>query len=183
MVEDHSEINHSFEKQNPHGGNPIRVLFVCLGNICRSPAAEGAFLDLIQRRNLESSFYVDSCGTSRYHIGELPDPRTRQAARKKGIELVHKARQFRKEDFREFDYILTMDKSNQKDVLYLTSAEEEKKKVQLFRFFQKDSKKDSEVPDPYYGTLMDFDEVQNIVSDTAEDFLEFLLSRKLDLKA
>ncbi|AYV57823.1 low molecular weight protein-tyrosine-phosphatase [Leptospira kmetyi] len=183
MVEDHSEINHSFEKQNPHGGNPIRVLFVCLGNICRSPAAEGAFLDLIQRRNLESSFFVDSCGTSRYHIGELPDPRTRQAARKKGIELVHKARQFRKEDFREFDYILTMDKSNQKDVLYLASSDEERKKVQLFRFFQKDSKKDSEVPDPYYGTLKDFDEVQNIVSDTAEDFLEFLLSRKLDLKA
>ncbi|EJO67796.1 MULTISPECIES: low molecular weight protein-tyrosine-phosphatase [Leptospira] len=182
MVEDQSEINLPFEKQNPKGKNLIRVLFVCLGNICRSPAAEGAFLDLIQKRNLESSFLVDSCGTSRYHIGELPDPRTRQVARKKGIELTHRARQFRREDFKEFDYILTMDKSNQKDVLSLASSDEERKKVQLFRFFQKDSKKDSEVPDPYYGTLKDFEEVQNIVSDAAEDFLEFLLSRKLDLK-
>ncbi len=75
-----------------------------------------------------------------------------------------------------------MDKSNQKDVLYLASSDEERKKVHLFRFFQKDSRKDSEVPDPFYGTLKDFDEVQNIVSDTAEDFLDFLLSRKLDLK-
>ncbi|ANH02309.1 MULTISPECIES: low molecular weight protein-tyrosine-phosphatase [Leptospira] len=182
MVEDRSEIELPFEKQNRKGKQSIRVLFVCLGNICRSPAAEGAFLDLIQKRNLESSFFVDSCGTSRYHIGELPDPRTRQAARKRGIELTHKARQFRKEDFRDFDYILTMDKSNQKDVLYLASSDEERKKVQLFRFFQKDSKKDFEVPDPYYGTLKDFDEVQNIVSEAAEDFLDFLLSKKLDLK-
>ncbi|XDD52241.1 low molecular weight protein-tyrosine-phosphatase [Leptospira sp. WS92.C1] len=183
MVEDQSEINLPFEKESNGTQSPIRVLFVCLGNICRSPAAEGAFLDLIQKRNLESVFTVDSCGTSRYHIGELPDPRTRQTARKRGIELTHRARQFRKEDFREFDYILTMDKSNQKDVLYLASSDEERKKVQLFRFFQKDSRKDSEVPDPYYGTLKDFDEVQNIVADVAEDFLEFLLSKKLDLKA
>ncbi len=77
MVEDRSEIELPFEKQNRKGKQSIRVLFVCLGNICRSPAAEGAFLDLIQKRNLESSFFVDSCGTSRYHIGELPDPRTR----------------------------------------------------------------------------------------------------------
>ncbi|AOP36218.1 protein tyrosine phosphatase [Leptospira tipperaryensis] len=183
MVEDQSEINLPFEKSASQNGNLIRVLFVCLGNICRSPAAEGAFLDLVQKKNLESSFFVDSCGTSRFHLGELPDPRARQAARKRGIELTHRARQFRKEDFKEFDHILAMDKSNQKDVLYLASTDEERKKVQLFRFFQKDSKKDSEVPDPFYGTLKDFDEVQNIVSETAEDFLEFLLSKKLDLKA
>lgn len=182
MVEDQSEINPIPERETAQALPRFRVLFVCLGNICRSPAAEGAFLDLIQRKHLESAFVVDSCGTSRYHIGELPDPRTRQAARKRGIELVHRARQFRKEDFRDFDFILTMDKSNQKDVLYLASSDEERKKVQLFRFFQKDSKKDSEVPDPYYGTLKDFDEVQNIVSETAEDFLEFILSKKLDLK-
>lgn len=183
MVEDQHEINLPLERTGAQNGNPIRVLFVCLGNICRSPAAEGAFLDLIQKKNLESAFFVDSCGTSRFHLGELPDPRTRQAARKRGIELTHRARQFRKEDFQEFDHILAMDKSNQKDILYFASTEEERKKVQLFRFFQKDSKKDSEVPDPFYGTLKDFDEVQNIVSETAEDFLEFLLSKKLDLKA
>ncbi len=154
-----------------------KVLFVCLGNICRSPAAEGAFTDLISSKGLENSFQVDSCGTSQYHIGELADPRTRQAARKKGIELVHKARQFKKSDFTDFDFILAMDKSNQKDLLSLASGEEERKKVHLFRKFQKGQGKEPDVPDPYYGTLKDFEEVQQIVSEASEGFLEFVLSK------
>lgn len=155
----------------------FRVLFVCLGNICRSPAAEGAFADLVQKKGLQDSFRIDSCGTSRYHLGELADPRTRQTARKRGIELLHKARQFKKSDFTEFDYILAMDRSNLKDLLALASGEDEKKKVHLFRKFQKGQGGESEVPDPYYGTLKDFEEVQQIVSEASEGFLEFVLTR------
>ncbi|PJZ70735.1 protein tyrosine phosphatase [Leptospira perolatii] len=166
----------SLEEQNTSNSR-IRVLFVCLGNICRSPAAEGAFLDLVKKRNLEHLFEIDSCGTSRYHIGELPDPRARQAARKKGFELVHTARQFTKRDFSEFDYILAMDRSNLKDLFGLASAEEDRKKVHLFRKFQKGQPKESEVPDPYYGTLKDFEEVLQIVIEASEGFIEFALSK------
>ncbi|EPG72765.1 low molecular weight phosphotyrosine protein phosphatase [Leptospira fainei serovar Hurstbridge str. BUT 6] len=157
--------------------NKIRVLFVCLGNICRSPAAEGAFQDLVQRRGIERLFEIDSCGTSQYHIGELPDLRTRQTARKRGIELTHRARQFKKSDFEDFDFVLAMDRSNLRDLLSLTSGEEERKKVHLFRKFQKGEVKDHEVPDPYYGTLKDFEEVLNIVSEASEGFLEFILNK------
>ncbi|PJZ65980.1 low molecular weight phosphotyrosine protein phosphatase [Leptospira wolffii] len=154
-----------------------KVLFVCLGNICRSPAAEGAFTDLVAKKGLLGNFEIDSCGTSRYHLGELADPRTRQTARKKSIELVHKARQFRRSDFADFDYILAMDRSNQKDLLALTSSEEERKKIHLFRKFQKGQNRESDVPDPYYGTLKDFEEVQQIVTEASEGFLEFVLSK------
>ncbi|TGK01965.1 low molecular weight phosphotyrosine protein phosphatase [Leptospira langatensis] len=162
---------------SPDSQLKCKVLFVCLGNICRSPAAEGAFIDLIQKRGLFHLFEVDSCGTSRYHLGELADPRARQTARKKGIELVHKARQFKKSDFENFDYILAMDRSNQKDLFALASGDEERKKVHLFRKFQKGPGKDSDVPDPYYGTMKDFEEVQQIVADASEGFLEFVLNK------
>ncbi|TGK20159.1 low molecular weight phosphotyrosine protein phosphatase [Leptospira fluminis] len=155
----------------------IKVLFVCLGNICRSPAAEGAFQDLVRKKGIESLFVIDSCGTSRYHLGELPDLRTRQAARKKGIELVHRARQFQKSDFDAFDLVLAMDRSNLKDLLSLASGEEERKKIHLFRKFQKGEGKDPDVPDPYYGSLKDFEEVQSIVSEAAEGLLEFILNK------
>ncbi|TGL31531.1 low molecular weight phosphotyrosine protein phosphatase [Leptospira koniambonensis] len=161
----------------PDSSNIYKVLFVCLGNICRSPAAEGAFVDLLEKRGFSSLFEVDSCGTSRYHLGELADPRTRQTARKKGIELTHKARQFKKSDFEYYDFILAMDRSNHKDLGILASNEEERKKIHLFRKFQKGQGKESEVPDPYYGTLKDFEEVHQIVSEASEGFLEYVLSK------
>ncbi|EQA46564.1 low molecular weight phosphotyrosine protein phosphatase [Leptospira broomii serovar Hurstbridge str. 5399] len=122
-------------------------------------------------------FEIDSCGTSQYHIGELPDLRTRQTARKRGVELTHRARQFRKSDFEDFDFVLAMDRSNLRDLLSLTSGDEDRKKVHLFRKFQKGEVRDLEVPDPYYGTLKDFEEVLNIVSEASEGFLEFILDK------
>ncbi|MFN3316607.1 MAG: low molecular weight protein-tyrosine-phosphatase, partial [Raineya sp.] len=90
----------------------MKILFVCLGNICRSPLAEGIFRKLVEEAGLREQIEVDSAGTSAYHIGELPDYRTRQVAEKNGIMLTHKARQFKKSDFDEFDYILAADKNN-----------------------------------------------------------------------
>lgn len=154
----------------------IKVLFVCLGNICRSPAAEGSFRKLIQEKNLGSHVSVDSCGTAGYHIGELPDPRTRKTAAKRGINLTHKARKFTApKDFQDFDYILCMDKSNYSQVQQLTPEEDYLKKVFLFRIFDSERGFEEIVPDPYYGSIEDFEEVQNIVERASLGFLNFLI--------
>ena len=91
---------------------PTRVLFVCLGNICRSPAAEGVFLDLLERENLSDAFEVDSAGTGHWHVGKRADPRMRAAAERRGIDLPSRARQIEPEDLSRFDWIITMDDSN-----------------------------------------------------------------------
>lgn len=159
---------------------PISVLFVCLGNICRSPAAEGAFLALLAMQDLGHRFRVDSCGTGGWHIGELPHRTTREVARANGIELTHRARQFHPErDFQSFDYILTMDESNYNDVMSLAPNSQDRKKVFLYREFERDESGnpllgERSVPDPYYGGLEGFQEVQSIVTRAAEGFLEFL---------
>lgn len=157
---------------------PLRVLFVCHGNICRSPAAEGAFKHLIRERGLQSRFIVDSAGTSSFHVGERPHPDTRRAAREMGIELDSLARQFRVEDFDRFDWIFAMDHNNLSDLLSMARNDADRKKVMLFRTFdpQRESDPVPDVPDPYYGGYSGFREVQQIVMRTAEKLLDFLLS-------
>lgn len=157
---------------------PLRVLFVCHGNICRSPAAEGAFKHLIRERGLQSRFLVDSAGTSSFHVGERPHPDTRRAAREMGIELDSLARQFRVEDFDRFDWIFAMDHNNLSDLLSMARNDADRKKVMLFRTFdpQRESDPVPDVPDPYYGGYSGFREVQQIVMRTAEKLLDFLLS-------
>lgn len=151
----------------------IKVLFVCLGNICRSPAGEGAFRKLVQEKNLESHFTIDSCGTGNWHIGELPDPRTRKISEKHGIVLTHRARQVQESDLKTFDYILAMDAKNKSDLLQMTSDPSLQKKIRLFREFETNPN-DISVPDPYYGSEREFLEVQKIVERASEGFLEFL---------
>lgn len=150
----------------------VNILFVCLGNICRSPAAEGAFIDLVQKQNVDG-LNIDSAGTSAYHTGELADPRMREHALKRGLELTSRARQFVKEDFEKFDYILCMDQSNYTNVMKLDPEKNFKNKVYLFshfcRFF---SGKD--VPDPYFGGAEGFEEVLDIVQDGSIGLLEHL---------
>jgi protein-tyrosine phosphatase len=102
----------------------VRVLFVCLGNICRSPAAEGAFLDLVEKSELMEFFHIDSCGTGNYHIGELPHETTILVAESRGITLTHKCRQFIAKDFDRFDYILVMDKNNYFNVRHAAQERE-----------------------------------------------------------
>ncbi|MDX2302137.1 MAG: low molecular weight protein-tyrosine-phosphatase [Microscillaceae bacterium] len=151
----------------------VKVLFVCLGNICRSPMAEGIFSTLVKAHNLP--YECDSAGTSTYHIGELPDERMRATAEKNNIVLTHRARQLSKEDFDKFQYIVAMDKSNYQNILMykhrVNNAAEPK--IMLMRSFDED-KADLEVPDPYYGTMTDFDEVYEILWRTNQNFIRFL---------
>ena len=109
-----------------------KILFVCLGNICRSPAAEGVFLDLIVKKNQQAEFEVDSEGTGDWHIGELPDKRMRSAALNRGIELTSRARQFNRVDFDKFDLVIVMDDSNFKNVYSMASTELHKSKIKKF---------------------------------------------------
>ena len=156
---------------------PIAVLFVCMGNICRSPAAEGAFRHLVQKRALADFFYIDSAGTTGYHKGEQPNSYTRRVAEKYGIRLDHRARKFVSEDFEVFDWILVMDRQNYRDVLELSRNRKEQNKVLLLRRFDPRVAKNvpaPDVPDPYYGGLRGFEDVQEMVSRSCEKLLDWL---------
>lgn len=126
-----------------------RVLFVCLGNICRSPTAEGVMLHLLKDRGI-TSVIVDSAGTSAYHVGEGADRRAQQEANRRGIHLPSRARQFVVADFDRFDWILAMDTQNQANILPLARNESDRNKVHLFRDFEADGTTGRSVPDPYY---------------------------------
>jgi protein-tyrosine phosphatase len=152
-----------------------RVLFVCLGNICRSPLAEGLFTQKLIEKGLQSKYKVDSAGTSDYHIGELPDERTRENAEQNGLRLNHRGRQFSIDDFRHFDLIVTMDQSNLEKVLSQCRNKNDAAKVILMRHYESDqSLKNTDVPDPYYGGEKGFQNVYDILDRTTENLLEEL---------
>jgi protein-tyrosine phosphatase len=151
----------------------VRVLFVCLGNICRSPLAEGIFNEKVKKAGLETFVEADSCGTSNYHIGSQPDPRTIANAFRNGITLNHCGRQFSVEDLRNFDYILAMDKSNYNNILRLPGSNEFAHKVMLMRDFDP-LEKGGEVPDPYHGGEQGFQNVFDILNRTMISFLAHL---------
>ena len=156
----------------------VRVLFVCLGNICRSPAAEGAFLDLVEKSELMEFFHIDSCGTGNYHIGELPHETTILVAESRGIKLMHKCRQFIAKDFDRFDYILVMDKNNYFNVTRLTENPNHKEKVIKFRKFDPHIKGEPpDVPDPYSGPISSFEYVQDIVERCSASLLAYLIEK------
>ncbi|MCS6824920.1 MAG: low molecular weight phosphotyrosine protein phosphatase [Cytophagaceae bacterium] len=155
----------------------IKVLFVCLGNICRSPLAEGVFKKMTSEAGLSDKILCDSAGTAGYHTGELPDRRTIKIARQHGIELDHLARKLKPQDLTEFDYILAMDKSNMEDILKLKSkTTETRAEIFLFRFFD-DDQQNGDVPDPYYGNMEDFELVYKISLRCSEAFLRYLKER------
>ena len=149
----------------------MKVLFVCLGNICRSPAAEGIFLDLLAKNQLADRVEVDSAGTSGYHAGGCADSRMIAHAKKRGIELLSLSRKFIPKDFEEFDYILTMDRNNYWDVRAQTDREGEKAKVIPFTDFCRRFEI-HEVPDPYYGGEAGFERVLDIIEDASEGLLK-----------
>jgi protein-tyrosine phosphatase len=147
-----------------------KILFVCLGNICRSPLAEGIMLKLISDKNLPIE--IDSAGTSNFHAGETPDYRTVLNAKKHGVDLTPlKARQFSEKDFNNFDVIYVMDKSNMTNVLALAKNKEQEQKVELFlnTLFPNQN---MEVPDPYFGGEEGFEDVFNLVYSTCEKMIE-----------
>lgn len=154
----------------------IKVLFVCLGNICRSPMAEGVFRKMIEERNLANKLFCDSAGTSSYHIGELPDKRTRDTAEKYGISLDHKGRQLIKEDFDTFHYIVAMDHKNLTNIKLLAASSKPALANTILMMREFDPIKDSEdVPDPYFGGLDGFEEVKEILWRSNEVFLNYLI--------
>ncbi len=158
---------------------PYKLLFVCLGNICRSPAAEGIMNHLIDRANLIDQIICDSAGTSAYHIGESPDRRMTAAAKQRGIVLLGQARQFTKADFDAFDLILAMDRDNYAGINYLDPTGKYKHKVRLMcDFCTRHPFK--EVPDPYYGGAEGFNQVINLLLDACDGLLSHIQSGLLD---
>jgi len=139
-----------------------RVCFVCLGNICRSPTAEGVFRHLLSEAGLEDAIVVDSAGTAAYHAGESPDRRATATAERRGIRLEGAARRFEAEDFDRFDYVVAMDASNERNLRQLAPNGEARAKIRLLRAFDDDSAAGAEVPDPYYGGADGFEKVLDI---------------------
>lgn len=149
----------------------IAVCFVCLGNICRSPTAEGVFIHLVEQAGLRERFVIDSAGTGAYHVGERADPRSRAEARRRGVELPSIARQVVAGDFARFDLLLAMDHRNRADLLALARGEPARRKVRLFREFDPSAPPQAEVPDPYYGGEQGFAEVFDICERAAKGLL------------
>jgi protein-tyrosine phosphatase len=149
-----------------------KILFVCLGNICRSPLGEGIMLHFIEGKNLHHTLQVDSAGTAGYHVGEAPDQRTIANAKKNGVDISKlRARKFKVEDFDAFDKIYVMDNNNYKDILVLTKNTAHKNKVDyLLNVLH--PKQDKHVPDPYYGTEKDFEAVFQLVYKACEKILK-----------
>ncbi len=155
----------------------IHVLFVCLGNICRSPLAEGIFKRLVEERNLEEKIKVDSAGTSDWHIGDLPDPRAETIAREHGILLDHLGRQLLQEDLKRFDYIIAMDISNYEHIRILYGqGESPDGQLFLMRDFD-DIGKGKDVPDPYYGGDDGFQKVYEMLLRSCTNFLNFIIKK------
>jgi protein-tyrosine phosphatase len=150
----------------------MRILFVCLGNICRSPLAEAIFLQKARSRGLRIE--ADSCGTSNYNLGDEPDPRTLRNASKNGVEVRHVARQLTSSDFSSFDRILVMDQNNLRNSLAIADPEHHHKVI-LIRTF--DPNGEGDVPDPYYGGEDDFQEVFEMLDRCVEGLLQDLEGR------
>ncbi|HAN75906.1 MAG TPA: protein tyrosine phosphatase [Planktothrix sp. UBA8407] len=159
-----------------------KLLFVCLGNICRSPAAENIMNHLIDQANLSDQIVCDSAGTSSYHIGSSPDRRMTQTVNQRGIKMAGKGRQFQRDDFEQFDLILAMDQENYDNILRLDPWGKYSHKVKFMCDFCRHHNL-KEVPDPYYGGTEGFNQVIDLLLDSCEGLLEFIIQdQKLETK-
>ncbi len=153
----------------------ISVLMVCLGNICRSPTAQGVLERMLEDEGLADRVAVDSAGTGDYHVGELPDPRAREAAAKRGYQLDNqRARQVPAADFQRFDYILAMDEMNRMNLEALHGPRSKARLHMLLEFADSD---ENEVPDPYYGGGRGFDRVLDLVEEACRGLVDEIRGR------
>ena len=162
--------------------DPTRVLFVCLGNICRSPLAEGVFRSLVRERGLDAYYRIDSAGTGAWHTGDSPDARSIAVALKNGVRLTGQARQAHAADLSDFDYVIAMDRQNLRDLQALASrgpsaAPGASASIHLLREFDPDPG-DRQVPDPYYGGDEGFDRVYVMVRRACAGLLDELEARR-----
>jgi protein-tyrosine phosphatase len=152
----------------------MRILFVCMGNICRSPTAEGVMRALLREEGLDGQIELDSAGTGNWHAGDPPDARATAAARARGIELEGAARQVTAADFEDFDLLLAMDRENERELLARAPDEEARAKVRLLREFDPASVAagDLDVPDPYYCGAQGFEQVLDLVTAACRGLLD-----------
>jgi len=157
----------------------VKVLFVCMGNICRSPTAEGVFAAQVKGKNLEHLIEIDSAGTHAYHVGEEPDARSQKTALKRGIDLsTLRARRAIAADFEQFDYVLAMDRDNYQGLQTICPPGSEYK-LHLFLSFAPNLEHE-EVPDPYYGGPMGFERVLDMIEEASEGLLQEIQLRHLN---
>ncbi len=152
------------------------VLFVCHGNICRSPLAEGIFRQLVQDAGVSERYEIDSAGTSSYHEGEAPDPRTSAEAMRRGIVLEHSARRIQHKDLGRFDHVLVMDQDNLAAVQEMAAGSPRHAVVRLLRTYDATAGDEVDVPDPYYGGETGFSDVHDMVERACRAFLSDLTS-------
>ncbi|MBP5296384.1 MAG: low molecular weight phosphotyrosine protein phosphatase [Bacteriovoracaceae bacterium] len=154
-----------------------KLLFVCLGNICRSPAAEAVMRQLMAQQNI-TEHQCDSAGTSGFHEGQSADQRMRQAAERRGITITHRARPITAQDLRDFDYVFVMDQSNAANVHRLARTPQEKAKIKMMAAFCRHHQA-QDIPDPYYGGAHGFDLVLDLLTDAATEILRQLQTKTL----
>lgn len=150
----------------------VRVAFVCLGNICRSPTAEGIMRHRVAEAGLQGRIHIESAGTGDWHVGEPPDARSRAEAKKRGYQLDGRARQFQASDFAQVDHVIAMDRANRQALERLAPDASARAKIRLLREFDPQSPPGAEVPDPYYEG--GFDEVLDICERACEGLLAHL---------
>ena len=148
------------------------VLFICLGNICRSPAAEGIMKSLVEKEGMSDDFFIDSAAIGSWHIGQLPDSRMRKCGAEHGYRFDSHARQFQKSDFQHFDLIVVMDNENYRAITSMTSSQADKDKVVRIADYLTHHREYTTVPDPYYGDYSDFELVIELLEDACQGLLD-----------
>lgn len=157
--------------------NRTDVLFVCLGNICRSPTSEGVFRNLVESRHLDAQIRADSAGTGGYHVGYPPDSRAIEAASRRGIRISHlRARRLGRSDYEMFDYMIAMDQSNLRDIKAMAPTDY-KGRISLFMDFADDWGGVREIPDPYYGDLDGFERVLDMVHNASSGLIAEIIGQ------
>ena len=153
------------------------VLFICLGNICRSPAAQAVMQRMVDERGLSDRFFIDSAGTGGWHIGDLPDKRMRVHARPRGYELTHRARKVQSSDFEDFDLIVGMDAANIDDLCSLAATIEQQDKVVMMGDYIRQYPNYDHVPDPYYEGSEGFELVLDLLEDSCDNLLNRIIEQ------